>query len=135
MDIPDIDRVVQFMVPASLSVLTQRFGRAGRAGQHAIAILLAEPSIFQMKKKPGTALTGEATQETTVIKVEALDDDFLNDDQDDFEDTNIHYRKKIESGMRNWCDALMCRREVSNKYFENPPSAASKSIIFFFSCL
>ena len=30
-DIPDIELVVQFGIPQSLSVLSQRFGRAGRS--------------------------------------------------------------------------------------------------------
>jgi superfamily II DNA helicase RecQ len=138
MDIPDIECVIQFMVPASLSVLTQRFGQAGCAGQQAIAILLAEPSVFQMKKTQSTTLTGAATQETKdpVIKVELLDEDLVSDDHDDTENKNVQYKKNIETGMRKWCDALTCRREVSNKYFENPPSIACKSIFFFFfACL
>jgi superfamily II DNA helicase RecQ len=134
MDIPDIERVMQFMVPTSLLVLTQCFGRAGHTGQQAIAILLVEPSVFQMKKKQGMKLTGEVTQEPrdTIIKAEVLDEDFANDVHDNSENTSVQYRKNIESGIRKWCDALTCRREVSNKYFENPPSAASESISFPF---
>jgi len=51
MDIPDVERVVQFAISASLSVLSQRVGRAGHSGQHALGILLAEPSVFQTVKK------------------------------------------------------------------------------------
>jgi len=50
MDIPDIERVVQFMLPSSLSILIQRFGRAGRSGQPALAILLVEATAFHTKK-------------------------------------------------------------------------------------
>ena len=51
-DIPDIELVVQFGIPQSLSVLNQRFGRAGRSPSiHAHAILLAEKSVFKRKKK------------------------------------------------------------------------------------
>jgi superfamily II DNA helicase RecQ len=51
MDIGDISRVIGFMVPPSLSVWTQRFGRAGRSGEPAIAILLVEPSVYQLRRK------------------------------------------------------------------------------------
>ncbi|KAI0710336.1 P-loop containing nucleoside triphosphate hydrolase protein [Cerioporus squamosus] len=50
MDIPDIDMSLQFMAASSLSVWIQRAGRAGRSGQHAFAILLVEPAIFQVKR-------------------------------------------------------------------------------------
>ncbi|KAH9954792.1 hypothetical protein BC827DRAFT_1142748, partial [Russula dissimulans] len=36
MDISDIERVVQFAVPTSLSVLNQHVGRAGHSGQHVL---------------------------------------------------------------------------------------------------
>ncbi|KAH9953948.1 hypothetical protein BC827DRAFT_1144959, partial [Russula dissimulans] len=50
MDIPDIEHVVQFAVLTSLSVLNQRVGCAGHSGQHTLAIILVEPSVFQTKK-------------------------------------------------------------------------------------
>jgi superfamily II DNA helicase RecQ len=51
MDIPDIKHVVQFVVPSSLSVLNQHAGHAGHSGQHALAIVLVEPAVFQTVKK------------------------------------------------------------------------------------
>jgi superfamily II DNA/RNA helicase len=54
-DIPDIELVIQFGVPASLSIFNQRAGRAGRAGRSAHvkaqAVLLVEKSMFKQKKK------------------------------------------------------------------------------------
>jgi superfamily II DNA/RNA helicase len=44
-DILDVDDVVQFMTPVTLSVWAQRAGRAGRDGRPARAILLVEPSV------------------------------------------------------------------------------------------
>lgn len=51
-DIPDIELVVQFGIPQSLTVLNQRFGRAGCSPSiHARAILIVEKSMFKRKKK------------------------------------------------------------------------------------
>ncbi|KAJ7199390.1 P-loop containing nucleoside triphosphate hydrolase protein [Mycena pura] len=51
-DIRDIELIIQFGVPSSLSVWTQRAGRAGRCPElQARAILLVERSMFQRRKK------------------------------------------------------------------------------------
>ncbi|KAF8812628.1 P-loop containing nucleoside triphosphate hydrolase protein [Phlegmacium glaucopus] len=51
-DIPDIEQVIQFGVPLSLTIWMQRAGRAGRSQEvNACAILLFEKSIFQHQKK------------------------------------------------------------------------------------
>ncbi len=52
MDIPDIAFSVQFLAPTSLSVWTQRSGRAGRSGTQAYTILLVEPTVFEVKPPP-----------------------------------------------------------------------------------
>jgi len=125
MDIPNIERIIQFMVPSSLSVLTQWFGRAGRSGQASLTILLVEPTAFHIKKK-----NAQDTQETTV-KLES-DENMLKEDDPDEEP--VIYRKKIEDGMRHWLDALSCQRAVSNEYFANPPPTLmdSSEILFYF---
>ncbi|KAI0717718.1 P-loop containing nucleoside triphosphate hydrolase protein [Cerioporus squamosus] len=55
MDIPDIAVSVQFLAASSLSVWTQRAGRAGRSGQHVFAILLVEPGVFELKQSRAKA--------------------------------------------------------------------------------
>jgi superfamily II DNA/RNA helicase len=50
-DISDIDFVIQFLLPDSLTTLIQRLGRAGRGGQPAIVILLVEDSAYQEVKR------------------------------------------------------------------------------------
>ncbi|KAJ7917805.1 hypothetical protein B0H13DRAFT_2322014 [Mycena leptocephala] len=46
-NIPDIDVVVQWKLPASMSIFIQRAGRAGRArGSQGLAILLVEPTAY-----------------------------------------------------------------------------------------
>ena len=133
MDIPDIERVVQYMVPLSLSICTQRFGRAGRSGQPAIAILLTEPSAFQTKKHkaktsendPPASKVESAPIEP--VKIEPVDDDFMEIDEDeDRINMDIEYMKKLEGGMRKWVEALVCRRKVANEYFNNPSSISGK---------
>jgi superfamily II DNA helicase RecQ len=126
MDIPDIDLVIQFMVAQSLSILTQRFGRAGRSGQPAVAILLAEPSVFQVKKK-NNVTRAVAESEDGIVKEEPIDDN-LNEmesplDAPGLGDTDgvTEYRKKTETGMQDWCLALGCRWDISDNYFSNPP--------------
>ncbi|EPS93211.1 hypothetical protein FOMPIDRAFT_1056167 [Fomitopsis schrenkii] len=62
LDISDIRRVIQFQVPKSLSQWLQRYGRAGRDGQPAVAIILVQPSVFkvvkaQVKKEAATSAT------------------------------------------------------------------------------
>ncbi|KAG6329679.1 hypothetical protein ID866_9410, partial [Astraeus odoratus] len=52
MDIPDIKMVIQFGVPCSLEVWTQRAGCAGCSPDlQAHAILMVEQAMFQQKKK------------------------------------------------------------------------------------
>ncbi|KAJ7731866.1 P-loop containing nucleoside triphosphate hydrolase protein [Mycena metata] len=51
-NIPDIDIVVQWKLPASVSIFVQRAGRAARAhGRTGIAILLVEPSAYTVDLK------------------------------------------------------------------------------------
>ncbi|KAI0715510.1 P-loop containing nucleoside triphosphate hydrolase protein [Cerioporus squamosus] len=59
MDIQDIELGVQFLAASSLSVWTQRAGRAGRSGQQAFAVLLIEQGILEEKKaKPAVKQEG-----------------------------------------------------------------------------
>ncbi|KAJ6615041.1 hypothetical protein B0H10DRAFT_1673239, partial [Mycena sp. CBHHK59/15] len=76
-DIPHIEQVVQFMVPASLSIWMQRAGRAGRNILiFARAILLVQPSVFQeVAAKKGAEPTDDVT-----------------------------FKKTVESGLREWIE-------------------------------
>lgn len=128
MDIPDINLVVQFMVASLLSVLMQHFGRAGRSGQPAIAILLAKPSVFQVKKKnnatKATTVAVTVSEPNNIVKDEPMNDNSMDQALTDTlglddEDPATEYRKKTESGMQDWCLTLGCRWDISNKYFNN----------------
>jgi superfamily II DNA helicase RecQ len=122
MDIPDIERVVQFMLPSSLLILIQRFGRFGRSGQPALAILLVEATAFHTKKNM-------PRNEQLMIKAE-LDEDGMPMEGNEDEET-LQYRKKVEDGVRQWIDALACRRAITNEYFANPPAIANTGAVSF----
>jgi hypothetical protein len=112
-DIPDIDLVVLFKVPANVMTLVQRIGRAGRGRQHARAILFVEYSVFEVvkpRKRKGKAKAGASN----------LQQDEL-DRQDMEANGEAHYRKKIDSGIRKFIELTTCRRVMLNDFFNNPP--------------
>lgn len=92
-DISNVERVVQFLVPGSISIWFQRAGRAGRNPLIAAqAFLLVQPTVFQeLKARKG---------------------------HDKNEGDSPKYRKEIEEGLRRWIETEDCRREVANEYFD-----------------
>lgn len=121
------------MVPSSLSQWFQRYGRAGRSGGPAIAILLVEPSVFQQLKRSIKA--GDPNNGGTHRK-EDVGSNITDNGPDELEDeeidltidthtsasasTEVIYRKKIEEGLRKYLDGLRCRRDIADTYFSNP---------------
>ena len=112
MDIPDVEFVVQFSVLSSLSIWMQRAGRAGWSPHlKATAILLVERSVLQrvgrarkQQKEVGdllSALSGEEEEEGETTR-------------------QTKYRKAVEDGLRQWIETEGCRRDVVDKYFNNP---------------
>jgi superfamily II DNA helicase RecQ len=103
MDIPDIDFVIQFMVALSLLILIQHFGRAGRSGQPVVAILLTEPSVFQVKKKNNVTRTVAESENN--IKEEPIHNNDIELPLDtlglDDADIATEYRKKMEVRMHD----------------------------------
>jgi ERCC4-related helicase len=100
MDIPNIDFMIQFRVALSLLVLLQCFGHAGRSGQPAVAVLLAEPSIFQIKKKNNKTKLRTVAKPENNIKDEPIDDNDLEipPETPGLDDTEVvtEYKKKTE---------------------------------------
>ena len=90
--------MVQFTVLKSLDVWLQRGGRASRDRTiSAEAILLVQPSVFQeVSTKKGNTLSHE--------------DDASGSPQ---------YRKEIHNGLRQWIEAIECRRDVVDKYYNS----------------
>ncbi|KAG9310613.1 P-loop containing nucleoside triphosphate hydrolase protein [Chiua virens] len=102
LDIPDITLVVQFGVPPSLTVWLQRAGRAGRSSHvQARAILLVESSALQ--------------------RVGANVVEIVDGENNDEEEGSIAYREKVEPALREWVETEDCRRDVADKFFDNPP--------------
>lgn len=91
---PHIELVMQFMVPASLSVWMQRAGRAGRSPNiQGYAVLLVQPLVFQEKHS------------------KAMKDPDKTD--------GISYVKSIEEGLWAWIEATTCRRDMADQYFNS----------------
>jgi superfamily II DNA/RNA helicase len=135
-DIPDIELVIQFGVPASLSIFSQRAGRAGRSPHiKAHAVLLVEKSMFKRKKKKVGA---------NQTKRLSLDDgsssesnsELSNSESDSERGSNEHlppraidsgvgdgkeWGKKVDASLREYITTTSCRNAVSDKYFDNPP--------------
>ncbi|KAF7358170.1 p-loop containing nucleoside triphosphate hydrolase protein [Mycena venus] len=104
-DISHIEQVVQFMVPALLSIWMQRAGRAGRNFLIAAhAILLVQPSVFKEAKAKNS--TDEAT-----------------------------FQNAVEAGLRAWIETEDCRREVVDEYFNNGTIRKSPTGICCDNCL
>jgi len=61
--------------------------------------------------------------EQLMIKAE-LDEDGMPMEGNEDEET-LQYWKKVEDGVRQWIDALACRRDIANEYFANPPAIAN----------
>ncbi|KAF8446420.1 P-loop containing nucleoside triphosphate hydrolase protein [Boletus edulis BED1] len=102
LDIPDITLVVQFGVPLSLTVWLQRAGRAGRSSHvQARAILLVELSALQ--------------------RASANVAEIVSNENNEEEEGNVAYRKKVEPALREWVETEDCRRDVADKFFDNPP--------------
>ncbi|GLB45642.1 putative P-loop containing nucleoside triphosphate hydrolase protein [Lyophyllum shimeji] len=83
-DIPDIEQVIQFGVPSSLSVWIQRAKRAGRSPDiNARAILLYEQSIFErMNRKRRRRRGDEDTQAADDVRDDEAEGEELGSDKD-----------------------------------------------------
>jgi superfamily II DNA helicase RecQ len=123
------------MVPPSLSILTQHFGRGGRSGEPTIAILLAETSVYQLQTgRASQAKEGEPSRDCDEDDADNNDDE---DNEDDEGNSNNNekaqvgpsYRKKLDDNLRAYIHASGCRRDISNEYFQNPPRTARKFVL------
>jgi superfamily II DNA helicase RecQ len=124
------------MVPKSLSILTQHFGRGGRSGEPTVAILFVEKSVYQRQsKKPSQSK--EAPEELSCDHDNEDDAENIEyEDEEDGEgegggDPNIgpSYRKKVDENLRAYIYASDCRRTISNDYFQNPLRTAREFIL------
>jgi bloom syndrome protein len=147
-DIPDIELIIQFGVPSSLSVWTQRAGRAGRSPElHARAILLVEKSMFQRRKKRKRG-AGKAKAKTTREPESSDSDSSSESGADEPPATNateqppvpagnsepavqqtetaepadgLEWGKQVDPVLREYISSVACRRDMSDRHFNNPP--------------
>lgn len=123
-DIPDIELVIQFGVPSSLSVWIQRAGRAGRSPDiEARAILLVEKSMFKWRKK---------RQKKKEEEEDFEDSDDSESDEDSYEEIGgdsekMEWGKKVEPDLRNFITTEDCRRDIADVYFNNPSRRQCKA--------
>ncbi|KAK7023629.1 hypothetical protein VNI00_016591 [Paramarasmius palmivorus] len=145
-DIPDIEVVIQFGLPQSLEIYTQRAGRAGcTTTLRARAIMLVPKSAYvrinKKKRKKGKATVQEPESE---VEMEILagesfselqtgvEDGYvppppavLSEIQDDIQDGK-EWKMKVEPSLRRYIMANggSCRRQILNVYFNNPPQTS-----------
>jgi bloom syndrome protein len=123
------------MVPPSLSVLTQHFGRGGRSGEPTTAILLVETSVYKLQTgKASQSKEGELGRDFDEDDADNNDDEDNEDDEGNSNDNEKlevgpSYRKKLDENLRAYINASGCRRDISNDYFQNPPRTARKFIL------
>ncbi|KAJ6582551.1 P-loop containing nucleoside triphosphate hydrolase protein [Mycena vulgaris] len=140
-DIPDIELVIQFGVPSSLSVWIQRAGRADRSPElHAHAILLVEKSMFQPRKKRKRG----AGKETSAAR-EPVSSDSDSSSESGAEnppptntaspadrrtettatptaaDDGLEWGKRVDPVLCEYISSEVCHRDMTDHYFDNPP--------------
>ncbi|KAK7059556.1 bloom syndrome [Favolaschia claudopus] len=134
-DIPDIELIVQFGVPKSLAIWTQRAGRAGRSGIHAEAVMLVEKSMFKRKRprKGGTvkesvpapppepeiggASDSDSSEEDTAEPASTKRSEAPKVDLND----GLVWVKNVDPIVREYISTVDCRRDVADSHFDNPP--------------
>ncbi|KAF8168911.1 P-loop containing nucleoside triphosphate hydrolase protein [Pholiota molesta] len=120
-DIPDIEQVIQFGVPSSLAVWTQRAGRAGRSANiNARAILLVEKSMFERTKKRRRKAAPPGELEDTFPEELGADEEEGSEVELDAENIESEWKKKVEDALRRWIETTGCRRDIADTYFHNP---------------
>ncbi|KAJ7260767.1 P-loop containing nucleoside triphosphate hydrolase protein [Mycena rebaudengoi] len=132
-DIPDIELIIQFGVPSSLSVWIQRAGRAGRSPHiRARAIMLVEVSMFQRVKRRKGANNTENEPPPEAADSDSSSESDLDDEgrvraptaaaaPTAVEDDGKEWKKKVDPTLREYIETKDCRRDMTDKYFANPP--------------
>ncbi|KIM73718.1 hypothetical protein PILCRDRAFT_15010 [Piloderma croceum F 1598] len=121
-DILDIEQVIQFGVPSSLSVWIQRAGRAGCSPDiNARAILLVEKSMFQWRKKHKKR--GQESDDSEESGSDIGEEESEEEEEDEIgaDSSNMEYGKKVEPELQLWIECANCWRDVADEYFNNPP--------------
>ncbi|KAF8961576.1 P-loop containing nucleoside triphosphate hydrolase protein [Flammula alnicola] len=148
-NIPDIDLVVQWKVPGSISAFVQRAGRCARASGHVgLAVLLAEQSVYgtmlnehgnrPMKskfkkgdKRRGHASAGvsqtQANKDSKARKTHAIarggkrGSNDLKDDAILIRDCPAIDEEAEDEGLYSLVQSGLCRRSVLTRIYDNKP--------------
>ncbi|KAJ7734959.1 hypothetical protein DFH07DRAFT_754207, partial [Mycena maculata] len=125
-DIPDIELIIQFGMPSSLSVWVQRAGRAGRSPElHARAILLAkakpapEPDSSDSDSSSNSDGDEPAANNVAATSTAAVDP----------EDDGKEWGKQVDPALREYICSIDCRRDATDRYFDNPPHCRMSRLI------
>ncbi|KAJ7103240.1 P-loop containing nucleoside triphosphate hydrolase protein [Mycena belliarum] len=131
-DISDIELIVQFGVPSSLAVWTQRAGRAGRSFHlHARAVMIVERTMFQRKKKRrrkgnSEGQVAEDPDSSDSDSNQGSEDESANttpysDDRVNIPNDGKVWVKNVDPVMREYISTRLCRRDMADRYYNNPP--------------
>ncbi len=144
-NIPDIDRVVQWKLPATFSNWIQRAGRAARGrGRTGLAVLLVEKSAYntdlvnqaaasttgtsaaKKKKKPaaresngGVKMDPKETREYARAHGATRGGTLKNDQPPDGEQPLLN-PEAADEGLLTFVQSVQCRRKVWAEAFESP---------------
>ncbi|KAJ7681421.1 P-loop containing nucleoside triphosphate hydrolase protein, partial [Mycena rosella] len=125
-DIPDIELVIQFGFPKSLSVWIQRAGRAGRSPElQARAILLVEESAFQRRKKhrrkrnKATPVVVSDSERSSNSSSDS-DSEAGSNDAPMVLDDGKEWGKNVEGALREYASTGGCRRNVTDDPLQHP---------------
>ncbi|KAJ7367234.1 P-loop containing nucleoside triphosphate hydrolase protein [Mycena albidolilacea] len=145
-NIPDIDVVVQWKLPASMSIFVQRPGRAARAhGSRGVAILLVEPSVYSVDLAEGIAkasgVRGKKKGQEKEKESEAAKKLKAKKRKDHANARGVHHGgvggkhdaifiadtppldpEAEDEGLRVFVQTGECRRAVLTQIYENRPS-------------
>lgn len=91
-------------------------------------MLFTEKSMFQSQKKRRRRKK-DSQEESGVEPVGGSDDEEDNDesgeeDDDENDEFELEYKKKVEEALREWIETEECRRDVADRYYDNPPDRA-----------
>ena len=154
-DIPDVECVIQFGVPLTMSMWLQGAGRAGRNPSiQAEAIMLIEKSVFEMRKKKSkkdadvaaddednaeesgdkaddndAGVTEEANTVLAVGPISVVETTGLAADCCP-DHSNMTFKKKIKGDLCTYLLWKECKRNVTDVLYDSPPECQTLTFLF-----
>jgi superfamily II DNA helicase RecQ len=128
-DIPDVELVIHFGVPSSLSVWIPCASCASHSSDiNAHAILLVEKSTFQWRKKQKKRGQSDDNDKSG----SDIDDEESKEEEDavDADSNKMEYGKKVKLDLRLCIGCESCQRDIADEYFNNPPVCQGGSFLY-----